>query len=329
MARYSYKQFNLDNDVIIQVEQPVNYAWSFSASGEGSDDSGDKWVDATMSAYVTHGVASAGDTSAIANSFGGTFDGNITSQDLYYYIGTKYFNMNDPSNGFSWSDGSAVTHFYALMIDNDLVLDRLKAGSFAVTLSGSQADPCSSTYTFILNVPEDDTYPSHTTIRYADSHGSLSSTVVGKAFLDDGIFCFLAKGDEAGAGASGLLTQLFDENVTTLTNSNLANLFTTSGNGICQSLSGNGTEYQTSYIYFCRAYNKEYTYSLNPTYGVSASEYAGAYRVRNDFIDDPKAYITGIGFYDADGDLLAVAKPNVPRKKDMYSEALFKIKLTL
>jgi len=212
------------------------------------------------------------------------------------------------------------------MIDNDLVLDRLKAGSFAVTLSGSDA-ALSSEYTFVLNVPTDDAYPSNTTIRYADSHGALSSTIVGKAFLDDGILCFMAKGDET--GASGLLTHLFDENVTTLTNSSLASLFTAGGGGICQALSGNSVEYQNSYIYFCRAQNKEYTYSLNPTYGVSASEYVGAYRVRTNFVDDPKAYITGVGLYDNTGDLLAVAKINIPRKKDLFSEALFKIKLTL
>jgi len=181
------------------------------------------------------------------------------------------------------------------MIDNDLVLDRLKAGSFAVTLGGTS---------YILNVPADDAYPSNTTILNASS-----SAIVGKAFLDDGIFCFIP-------------------NISGVTNSSLANLFAASG-GFCTALNGNSVEYQNSYIYFCRAQNKEYTYSLNSTYGVSASEYIGAYRVRNDFIDDPKAYITGVGLYDNAGDLLAVAKTNVPRKKDLFSEALFKIKLTL
>jgi len=327
MARYTYKTFDLTNDVINQVNQPVNYAWSFTNAGAGTDDSGDKWLNATMSAYVSHAVASAGDTSQILNAFGGTFDGNITSEDLYYYIGTKYFNMSDPANGFSWSEGSGIDKMYVVMIDNDLVLDKIKSSSFSITLSGAQADPCSAEYTFVLNTPADDAYPSKTTIRYDDSHGDLSSTNVGMAFLDDGIFCFLTKGDES--GASGLLTQLFGSVASPLTNSNLTTFFSEDGSGQCQSLAANSVEYQNSYIYFCRAQNKEYTYSLNPTYGVSASEYVGAYRVRNDFIDDPKAYITGVGLYDNAGDLVAVAKTNIPRKKDLFSEALFKIKLTL
>jgi len=52
-----------------------------------------------MTNYVIHGVASAGDTTLIKNPDGSSFDGNVTSEDLFYYIGTKHFGLNDPSNG--------------------------------------------------------------------------------------------------------------------------------------------------------------------------------------------------------------------------------------
>lgn len=323
---YTFKNFDLDNDVINQINQPTQFQWSFNTGGVGSDDSGNKWTNSTMSAYLCHAVASAGDTTEISNSFNGTFDGNITSKDLYYTIGTQYFNMSDPSSGFSWSEGDNVTKMYLLMINNDLILDKIKSSTFFMTLSG-HAGPCSSVYSFVLNTPSDDAYPNSTTIRYANNHGSLSSTNVGVAFLDSGIFCFLNRGNES--GASGLLTQLFGNVATPLTQSNLAAMFTSSSAGILRALSANSVEYQNSFIYFCRAQNKEFNYSLNETYGTSASTYVGTKRLRTAFEEDPKTYISGVGLYDSDGNLLAVAKPNAVRKKDFYSEALFKIKITI
>lgn len=328
MARYSYKNFDLDNDVFYQIDQPVQYRWSFTSAGVGSDDSGNKWVDATMSSYVVHAVASGGDSTAVKDCFGGTLNGNITSQDLYYAIGTKYFGMTDITQGFSWSEGTNVKKMYVVMLDKDLILDKIKAGTFKITLTGGVAASFSGSYSFVLNTVADDDYPHSTTIRYDSSHGALSSTNVGMALLDDGIFCFLTKGNEA--GSSGLLTQLFDANAgTPLTQSNLREAFTSGGKGTIQSLTGNSVEYQSSSIFFCRAYNKEFNYSLNPTFGTSASTYVGTYRLRNEFRENPTTFITGIGLYNNGGDLLATAKLNVPRKKDPYSEALFRVKIII
>jgi len=226
------------------------------------------------------------------------------------------------------------------MLDKDLVLDKIKSDTFGITLTGQQSSPCSASYNFVLNNTTTTYYPDYTTIRYADSHGALSSTNVGMAFLNEGIFCFLGKGDES--GASGLLTQLFGDVATPLTNSTLKTAFTSGGAGVIQSLSANSVEYQDSLIYFCRAYNNEFNHSLNSTFGVTATIQGTkiGYVMRDEFINDnesnatttvysPKVYITGVGLYDDAGNLLATAKLNAPRLKDFYSEALFKVKITL
>ena len=46
-----------------------------------------------------------------------------------------------------------------------------------------------------------------------------------------------------------------------------------------------------------------------------------------DFITAPQTFITTVGLYNDNGDLLAVAKLSKPLKKDFTKEALIRIKL--
>ena len=63
----------------------------------------------------------------------------------------------------------------------------------------------------------------------------------------------------------------------------------------------NTTELNST-VYFCRINNNEYNYSANPTY-LSESKI----RVKNNQIDAPVSYITTVGLYSPDKELLAVA----------------------
>jgi len=73
---------------------------------------------------------------------------------------------------------------------------------------------------------------------------------------------------------------------------------------------------------FVRARNSEFNYSTNP------SNITGSGELRHDvMIDTPQAYITGIGLYNDNNDLLAVAKLSRPLIKDFTKEALIRIKL--
>lgn len=73
---------------------------------------------------------------------------------------------------------------------------------------------------------------------------------------------------------------------------------------------------------FIRARNNEFNYSTNP------SNITGSGELRHDvMIDTPQAFITGIGLYNDNNDLLAVAKLSRPLIKDFTKEALIRIKL--
>jgi len=77
----------------------------------------------------------------------------------------------------------------------------------------------------------------------------------------------------------------------------------------------------TTQIYI-RARNQEFNYSQNPSF------YDNEGYVRfPEWIDNPVVYITTIGLYNDDGDLLVVAKLPKPFKKDFTTELLTKIEI--
>ena len=84
----------------------------------------------------------------------------------------------------------------------------------------------------------------------------------------------------------------------------------------------NNTIELNSAIYFCRVNHNEFNYSSNPTY-VSGSKL----RVKNNVTDLPLSYITTVGLYSPDNELLAVAKLSEPIRKDPNTELTLRVRL--
>ena len=78
----------------------------------------------------------------------------------------------------------------------------------------------------------------------------------------------------------------------------------------------------TSQYYFARAKNFEFNYTNNPTFQDSTGNLTF-----QSMISNPKTYITTVGLYNDNSELLAVAKMSQPISKDFTKEALFRIKL--
>lgn len=77
-----------------------------------------------------------------------------------------------------------------------------------------------------------------------------------------------------------------------------------------------------STIYFCNANHNEFNYSSNPTY-LNESRI----RVKDSIKDSPSAYITSVGLYSSDNELLATAKLSEPLKKDPSSTLTLRVRL--
>jgi hypothetical protein len=87
-------------------------------------------------------------------------------------------------------------------------------------------------------------------------------------------------------------------------------------------LSFNNTTELNSTVYFCRASHNEFNYSSNPTYLRDSK-----IRVKNESLDQPISYITTVGLYSANNELLAVAKTSEPLQKTPDTELVLRVRL--
>ena len=84
----------------------------------------------------------------------------------------------------------------------------------------------------------------------------------------------------------------------------------------------NNTIELNSTIYFARINHNEFNYSANPTYVSS-----GKLVVKNNVTDLPVTYLTTVGLYSPDNELLAVAKLSEPIRKDPNTELTLRVRL--
>ena len=87
-------------------------------------------------------------------------------------------------------------------------------------------------------------------------------------------------------------------------------------------ISFNNTTELNSTVYFCRASHNEFNYSSNPTY-LSDSKIV----VKSESLDQPISYITTVGLYSANNELLAVAKVSEPLQKTPDTELVLRVRL--
>lgn len=90
------------------------------------------------------------------------------------------------------------------------------------------------------------------------------------------------------------------------------------------------SEYVPAQHYFVRVKNRDFNYSNNPTYVYDGTEdnihSRGTIRW-SDFISDPRTYVTSVGLYNDNNELVAVAKLSRPAVKDFSTELLIKVRL--
>lgn len=84
----------------------------------------------------------------------------------------------------------------------------------------------------------------------------------------------------------------------------------------------NNTTELNSTIYFCRVNHNDFNYSSNPTY-LSNSKVV----VKNKSTDAPVSYITTVGLYSSENELLAVAKLSEPLRKDPTNDITLRVRL--
>jgi len=205
-----------------------------------------------------------------------------------------------------------------------LTKDEIKKGSFIMTaLTGGTPSAPTDTLT-ISDYGAASTYLTNSPAgEYAilyDNPAATASDRVGLLYYQAGIAVLTASVFDGEFGAPGATydTSSIDA---VLTGSEISS----SCDGIRNRWTDcdyNNTTELNSTIYFCRAGSNEFNYSSNPTY-LSGSKI----RVKNESTDAPSSYITTIGLYSEDNELLAVAKVSEPLKKDPTNELTLRVRL--
>jgi hypothetical protein len=88
------------------------------------------------------------------------------------------------------------------------------------------------------------------------------------------------------------------------------------------------SEFVPSTNYFVRVKNKEFNYSNNPTFVSDGTDgQTKGTIIYPELISNPRTYITTIGLYDANNELLAVGKLSKPTQKSFDNELLIKVRI--
>ena len=139
--------------------------------------------------------------------------------------------------------------------------------------------------------------------------GVVSNNVAGTVFYDTGTIVF-----HGGTGTSDFLVPSSSGFVFGAASADKVTINT------LQFKSATHTKRTT---YFTRAFNKEFNYTNNQT----ALENTVNGSITGSLTSLPTTYITTVGLYNDDGEILAVAKVSPPFKKDFDKEAVFAVRM--
>lgn len=140
---------------------------------------------------------------------------------------------------------------------------------------------------------------------------------LGVAVLDGNVL------DRSGSFLTVTGSEVPGDNAWKLFTSISASALYTDDSGDYLGFQGRSGEKVKSSHYFVRVKNGEYNFSNNPTF-VTGSEGDLAQPL---MINDPQTFISEVGLYNDNKELIAVAKTNKPIKKNFNSEILLKVQL--
>jgi hypothetical protein len=337
----SFKRLDPE-DFLISADSITAGAWTGGSAtltnfhkntSQESSDSGKYY----LTVYNTSDYDDVNFNIAYGNSNGSgsvPFNSNIAGKSPSSTIYGQFQNIvtGDEDTDFIFGDHTG-SRFYALTLDRGKYKGSILPGNMTLTLeSGSEgANQLSQVITdnskavstttfnnagrvFQLVSGSEGTVNTSFTNGYTEGSGSYGF------FLPDvGILLLNADALDAPHGEGGLGMGTTAANTDNTTNYN--KLFTAISGAANFKISSQ--EKLTSDYVFIRARNSEFNYSTNPSFSSGSTGDV----TFTEFISSPQTYITTVGLYNDENELLATAKLSKPLKKDFTKEALIRVKL--
>jgi len=254
--------------------------------------------------------------------------------------------LEDEDADFTFGSSFEGTYIYVISVERSRYKEKLLPGSFNITLQGPTGQNFHLTdNSKVVTVPDYfGAQRAYQIIRTVDantfgtySNGNTAEDIKNKGvtsnygsyglFLPDtGLIIFNATALDLPYGVAS--DSNADYGIALATNRTL-NVDANNPGKLYEAIKQGGSfkvnceETLSSDFVFVRARNAEFNYSENPSYikGTTGEVYWDY------FINSPQSYITTVGLYNDNNDLLAVAKLSKPLPKDFTKEALIRVKL--
>lgn len=335
----SFKRFDAE-DVVVSAESVASPVWSgdvvtlqtfFTSSTQVSSTSGQYYYNVfqTGSTLSTSKVQFAALYADKKGSGSLNFNINVPGKSPSSATYGQYRNLvlGDEEADFTFG-GKTSEHFFVISIDRARYKEKLLPGTLDLVLKNGTEEvrltdnsKTLSTVTFsdsgrVYDLVSGSLGNVYTTL---EANGYASSGSYGKFLPDIGIIILNGEALD-NSGSLGGINLGINRNTNAQGAINLRtayNIIKDGGNFRVQS-----EETVSSNFVFVRARNAEFNYSTNP------SNITGSGELRhNVMIDSPQAYVTAVGLYNDNNDLLGVAKLSRPLLKDFTKESLIRIKL--
>jgi hypothetical protein len=245
---------------------------------------------------------------------------NQMAQMLVGYDATGSIMKFDEDGDIS-AGGDKLSEVLFFNFSRLLTKDEIKKGSFSMSfMTGAYSTPSSGTLFTIEDTNAQNDYRINSPAgEYAVLYRTSTTSAYGLVYYQAGVAVVTASLFNAafyGSGSAGAAVRNVILSGSTI-ETNMDVLRRRIDN-----ISFNNTTELNSTVYFCRAAHNDFNYSSNPTY-LSSSKMI----VKNTSTDMPVSYITTVGLYSADNELLAVAKTSEPLKKDPTNELTLRVRL--
>lgn len=220
--------------------------------------------------------------------------------------------------------GTKIKECVFLCFSRLLVKDELKKASTELVIgTGSYLDPFAGTKTISDYGANNEFRVNSPAGEYgilATSSSDVTGSAVGLVYYQAGVMVLTASVFHDGAQflQSGSTDQSVSE---ALTGSSVQDIADSIRSRV-KDINFNNTVELNSSIYFCRINAEEFNYSSNPTY-LSASQI----RVKEEADDEPVSYITTVGLYSEQRELMATAKLSEPLKKTPQNSMILRVRL--
>jgi len=315
----SFNRYNTE-DSVISSETVVRGLWSGDSATLSAVATSSTQASASrfyLDVYNAGEVAFSIEYAHISGSGSTYFNSSVTSSTSTKVVYGQYRNLIYGSEEATFQiGGSTVSQFYVINVARSRYKESLHPGSLTLALSGSSG---------IISLTDNSTVL--TTSQFIDSNryfnivsGSAgtpaNTTVYGHMFPDLGLIVLNPGALTGFMTAPAVTTNTYENNNAKLYTSILG--ATTAG----RLFRLQSSETISSRFFFTRIKNSEYNYTSNPSIIDSKGNI-----LYTTLIDNPQTYITTVGLYNDNNELLAVAKLSKPLVKDFTKEALIRIKL--